>query len=364
MLPRDDEDARSILWACFGLAGCATLVVCLVTYFFGRTSFAALGAPYLYRYWWMLPATILGGALYQCLSVWALRRKDYVTLTGTKLRQTLVGSLVNIGVGSLWKGPLGLLLGSFCSTTMGVGRLGRGTLFQGREVGNAVLARRVVGALREYGRFAVMTTGSTFLNSAGPLIGPMLLSTFYGQAVVGHFSLAQRIISLPGSLVGIAVGQVFFAEASEIIRERPEELLHLFKKITRKMVPVAVVVVLFGAACPWVFPVVFGARWHAAGIFAAILSLLAATQLLVGSIAEISVLRQRQGLQFSLGVFRTMIVFASIWLPFRFGFGPLSAVGCYTLGMSSTWAVAYLFYARIARESHTFAHPVPLTSAA
>jgi hypothetical protein len=40
-------------------------------------------------------------------------------------------------------------------------------------------------------------------------------------------------------------------------------------------------------------------------------------------------------------------------------------VACYTLGMSLMWSIAYLFYARIARESRAPARrPVALTAAA
>jgi O-antigen/teichoic acid export membrane protein len=231
----------------------------------------------------------------------------------------------------------------------------------GRKIGIATLARRVVDSLRTYKRFAFVTTGASVLNNAGTMLAPMLFSVCYREAVVGHFSLAQRVISMPGYLVGTAVAQVFIGEAAEMLRERPEELPHFFNKIIRKMAPVALGVILIGAACPWVFPVVFGARWHTAGIFAAILSVLAAIQLLVSPIADISVLRQRLGLQFSLGTLRTIIVFGTIWLPARLGMGPFVAVGCYTVGMSLVFVAAYWFYERIARESSSLARPVPLT---
>jgi O-antigen/teichoic acid export membrane protein len=365
MLPAKEEDARSVLWACLGLACGASLLSVVVMLLFGKWAFAALGSPDLFKYWWMLPPAILGGSLYQCFSVWALRRKEYFTLTGTKLRQAVVGSIVTIGLGCVWKGPLGLLIGSVCFMTMGVGRLARGTFHKGHRVGVAAFARRVWDALRIYRRFAFLTTGATFLNAAGTLIAPMLFSVCYTQAVVGHFSLAQRIVSLPGTLVGTAVGQVFIGEAAEMIRERPGELPNFIKKVTRKMAPFSMAVLLIGLSCPWVFPVVFGARWHTAGVLAAILSVLAAVQLLVSPIADISVLLQRQGLQFGLGAVRTVIVFGTIWLPSRLGMGPIFAVACYTLGMSLMWSIAYLFYARIARESRAPARrPVALTAAA
>jgi O-antigen/teichoic acid export membrane protein len=364
MLPPDEEDACSILWACFTLCACASLLTIVATLLFGERLFRALGAPGLYHYWWMLPPTILGGGLYQCLAVWSLRRKAYMTLTGTKLRQALIGSIVTIGVGFFWKGPVGLLLGSVCWMTMGVGRLGQGTLSRGKGLGFAVVAKRIKDALRCHWRFGVVTTAATLLNNAGTLVAPMLFSACYTPTIVGHFSLAQRIVTLPGTLVGMAVAQVFIAEAAEMIRERPGDLPHFFNKVTRKMAPFALGVVLLGASCPWVFPIAFGARWQLAGQFAVILSAMAAIQLVVSPIADISVLRQRLALQFSLGSLRMLMVFATIWLPSHLGFGPIVAVGCYVSGMSLIFGIAYMFYARIARDGKSLAPAEPLPAAA
>jgi O-antigen/teichoic acid export membrane protein len=364
MLPQNEEDARSVLWCCLALGCFASLASGIAALCLGRWLFALLGAPELYRYWWMVPLALLGGSLYQCFSVWALRRKAYMALSGTKVSQAMTGYTVSIVVGAIWKGPIGLLLGSFCSMSMGVGRLCRGSFWRERTAAPGAVVRRIAKVLHSYGRFAFLTTGATLLSSAGTLLAPLLFSTHYPQSIVGHFSLAQRVISVPGSLIGMAVGQVFIAEAAEILRERPAEMPHFFKKVTRKLAPVVLGLLLMGALCPWAFPLAFGARWKTAGVFAAMLSVLAAVQIVVAPIGDISVLRQRQGIQIGLGLLRTLVVIGSICIPAHFGLGPMFAVGTYTLGMSLVSVIAYFFYERMARHVPLPAAAAPLTVAA
>ncbi len=358
VLPKAEEDARAVLWCCLLLACCVSVLSAAGFFFFGRWFFGVLKVPQLYRFWWMLPPTLLGGSLYQCFSIWALRRKAYPAISRSKVSQALAGTSVTLAVGSLWKGPLGLLLGSFCSMSMGVRRLGRGSLWLERGVGLATVLRRACQALRAYGKFSFLTTVSTLLANIGALLAPIVFAAFYSETMVGHFSLAQRLVFLPSTLLGTAVAQVFVAEASDILRTRPEEMPHFFRKITRQMAPLGLCILAVGAFCPWIFPLAFGARWQTSGVFAAVLSVLAAVQIVVGPISDISILRKRMDVQLGLGALRAFMILTSIWLPGYLGWSPLAAVVSYTIGTSLINFISFYCYRRIARHIHPVDAPV------
>jgi O-antigen/teichoic acid export membrane protein len=359
VLPKSDEDARSVLWCCLLLSCCVSVLTVVGFFFFGHWLFDVLKVPQLYRFWWMLPPTLLGASLYQCFSIWALRRKAYSDVSKSKVRQAIAGTSVTLAIGSLWKGPLGLLLGSFCSMSMGVRRLSRGSSWLERGVGLSAVLRRAYQALRAYGKFSVLTTVSTLLANIGAFLAPIVFAAFYSGTMVGHFSLAQRLVFLPSTLLGTAVAQVFVAEASDILRTRPEEMPHFFRKITRQMAPLGACILVVGAFCPWVFPLAFGARWQTAGVFAAVLSVLAAVQIVVGPISDISILRKRMDVQLGLGVLRAIMILTSIWLPGYLGWSPLMAVVSYTIGTSLINFISFYCYQRIARHIHPVEAPAP-----
>jgi O-antigen/teichoic acid export membrane protein len=348
MLPDHEEQSRDVLTACVVLSVFTSVVLGIFTWWCGDWAFGRLGAPILHRYWWLLPIGVLGSALYQSFYYWTLRPKNYVVLAKTRLQQAVGGALVTIGTGCISKGPLGLLLGTCFSLTLGIGRLSRSSLIKKSMAAQLCAPHRIVDTLRSYGGFAFLTTSASLLNSTGLLLPPILFSALYGQQTAGSFSLAQRVVLLPGNLVGAAMAQVFLSEAAEILRERPSELRPFFTLVTRRMAPLALGLLIVGAVCPWAFPLAFGARWKTAGLFAAFLALSCAAQLVVSPVANISILRKRQDLQLMLDALRAFLVLGAIILPAVCGWGALVAVGCYALGMTVMYALYYVLYRHLA----------------
>jgi O-antigen/teichoic acid export membrane protein len=348
MLPEHEEESRDVLRACVLLSLFTTVIMAIFTWWGGDWAFSRLGAPILYRYWWLLPVGLLGTALYQSFYYWTLRGKKYVVLARTRLQQAVGGALVTVGTGCMAKGPLGLLLGTCCSLTLGIGRLSRHSLVEKSLAAQFRAPHEIIAALRSYGGFALLTTSASLLNSTGLLLPPILFSALYGQQTAGSFSLAQRVVLLPGNFIGAAMAQVFLSEAAEILRERPSELRPFFTLVTRRMAPLALGLLVVGAICPWAFPLAFGARWKTAGIFAAFLALSCSAQLIVSPVANISILRKRQDLQLMLDALRTVLVLGAIILPALCGWGALIAVGCYALSMTVMYALYYALYRHLA----------------
>jgi O-antigen/teichoic acid export membrane protein len=347
-LPRDEENARAVLYACLLLACLSSTLAILLAWLCGEWVFARLGVPDLYRYWWLLPASLLGFSLYQSFYYWVSRNKGYSILAGTRLSQAGGGALTAIGMGLLSNGPLGLLLSALVFNSLGVRRLSRGALGSMLSKVLLVLFRRVVSALRSYGRFATFSAGAALLNSTGTLLSPLLFATVYDKETVGAISLAQRVVLLPMSLVGIAVAQVFLSECAEMIRERPSAVPAFFRSITRKMAFLALCLLFLGGCCPFFFPFVFGARWQTAGLFAAMMSVSCSAQLVVSPISTIAVLTDRQDLQFALDALRTVFVLVSIWLPAHIGGSAIQAVACYAFAMTVTYGISYIAYRSLA----------------
>lgn len=348
-LPREEGKARRIVFGSLLLACASSAITAVLAWTCGAWVFARLGAPELYRYWWVLPASLLGNSAYNCLYYWALRRKAYMLLTKTRFQQALGGAVITIGVGLLCKGPLGLFLGTLAGGSLGISLLGKGLPSRAFARGVARCAWESLRSVGAYRRFAAFATGATLLNSFGTTIPPLLFAAFYGKEVVGSLGLAQRLITLPMVLFGTAVAQVFLAEAAELVRERPAEVPAFFRRVSRKMVLPALGLLCLGAVCPFAYPIVFGPPWQTAGLYAAMLSVSCAAQLIVSPIATIAILRQRQDIQFALDAVRMVAVVLAVWLPSRYAAGGGVAVGCFAAVMTVLYGVYYLAYLRLAQ---------------
>lgn len=347
-LPADEEKARDLLFLCLGLGALSAVVTAVLTWLAGGWLFNRFGAPRLYRYWWMVPAAVLGGACYQPLNYWALRHRAYRNLARTRFTQSLSGAVTTIGFGLWHRDPLGLLLGGLMSSCAGVIRLSRGAFQVNPVTRPGPLLSRLRAVASEYFRFAAFTCGAGLLNSVGTMVPPVIISALYGEAVTGSFGFALRLVGLPVALIGTAVSQVFLAEASQLVRERPAELPAFFRKVTRKMGLLSGGVLLLGVVSIPLFPVVFGARWGTAGLFAGMMSTYCAAQIVVSPISTISIILRRQDVQFALDALRAVVVVLALWLPGKLGGSGYVAIGCFSLAMLSLYGVYYLAYSRLA----------------
>lgn len=347
-LPADEEKARDLLFLCLGLGMLSASVAALFAWSAGPRFFAWIGVPRLYRYWWMIPLALLGGSFYQSLNYWVLRNKDYRSLATTRFKQSLSGSLTSIGFG-LWRSdPIGLLVGAFMSSSAGVIQLSRGAFHVRAVARPGRLLSRLRAVASEYFKFAAFTSGAGLLNAVGTIVPPVIISALYGEAVTGSFSFALRLVGLPVGLVGTAVSQVFLAEASQLVRERPVELPDFFRKVRRKMSLLSGGILLLGVISIPLFPLVFGGRWRMAGLFAGLMSIYCAAQIVVSPISTICLILKRQDVQFFLDALRAVVVVLALWLPGKLGGSCLAAIGCFSLAMTVTYGIYYSVYSHLA----------------
>ena len=95
----------------------------------------------------------------------------------------------------------------------------------------------------------------------------MVFVAAYGPVVAGLYALTLRVLSMPGGLIGNAIGNVFLAEAPSAIRSGALKPLvsKLHNNLAKAAALPAVVITLFGKV---LFGGVFGASWAQAGLYA------------------------------------------------------------------------------------------------
>src|SRR5690606_23727010 len=67
--------------------------------------------------------------------------------------------------------------------------------------------------------FPIYSMPGILANTLAQNIGNMLVSAFFSVATLGQYALMQRVLNVPSTFVGKAVGQVFYQQASLQMRE-------------------------------------------------------------------------------------------------------------------------------------------------
>lgn len=361
-LPAEEERARQLAFLAMVLGVVSSAMAGLVLFVWGGFVLRVVGAPGLGTFCWLLPIILLGATFYEAANCYALRLRKYDLIVRTRIQQSVGGSLVSVGLGLLHGGPLGLVLGGLVNRSAGILKLGRELVRAAEGSGFKLPSRSGMATVaREYLGFAMNATGAGLLNAFGTSLPPTLVAAFFGVEVAGSFAFARGVVSLPMGLIGGAVSQVFLAEMSTNVRAGRSGEEELFRRVTRQMAKASVAVVLLGFTAPWAFPVVFGHRWAAAGLYAAVLCFAAAGQIIVSPISSVAVVKRRQGIQLWLDLLRAVAVVLSLWLPKVLGWSAHAAVAGFAVAMTGTYALSYCVYLRICKSREAASPGAPLS---
>lgn len=222
---------------------------------------------------WLLPISLLLMGSYQILSYWANREKKYSSLASSKIAQNgsnifvaiLIGLVSGLGIGLVW----GAVVGAFVALSL--------LLFKNRELLKEVKEltdkKRLKAYAIEYKEFPKYSLPTAFLDTFTTQIPVFLIAMFFSEALAGHFSFAYRILSLPISLIGASLGQVFYQKLTEVHHSHNDSrslILKMWGFLFLIGVVPFTVLLFFGSE---LFTLIFGAEWQEAGKISSILAI-------------------------------------------------------------------------------------------
>jgi O-antigen/teichoic acid export membrane protein len=343
-VPEDDDEAVALVWLCFVLVAISTGLTALGVLLLGDQLVIWLNAPALNPLLWLLPVGVLLSGVYQPLSYWAIRHKQFGLLAQTKFRQSIFCVITNLAAAPL--GTIGLLLGQIVSQSAGFVSILRKSLalLQRPAVTPAVLGR----TLQRYSHFGIYSSPAGLINMAGSELPIIILASSFGTQPVGQLALAQRVLLLPAGLIGASVAQVFLSKAAE--HHRRGSLPSLVSDASRKLLLWAISTAIpFAIAGPLLMPIVFGGEWLLSGKIIVLLIPLYIGQVSISSISMAFVVGEQNRLELLAqtiqALSRTLPLLASVLM----GLGFLQSLLAFSCGS----LVGYIFYLALLKKSVT-----------
>lgn len=347
MLPAADRRAADMFGLSLGLTVMMSVVTALPAILAARPIARALNAPGIAPWLWLVPVGVLLGGFTLALNNWETRTGRFGRLSVARV----VAAVVTV-TAMLFLGLAGHPTGGSRIVAMVLGSLAFcvlvGSLIWRDDRGlfrSSITRLGILAGARRFRRFPVFDTWSMLMNAVSWQLPALLLSRFFNAAVVGHYALGFRTLQLPMSLVGTAIGQVFFRRAAIARHEgRLAELVeNAFGQLAKLGLFPLLLLSLVGRE---LFLFVFGPEWAEAGVFAQILAPWVFFWFISSPLSTlISVLeKQRFGLFLNIAILATRLGSLVIggWLgDARLGLGLFAATGVLLYGYLSFRLMVY-----------------------
>lgn len=352
-LPRDNERGKHVLVLCVLLAVFTGLLVALPSWLLHKEWIQVSFLTPILPWWWFVPIAVAAIGIYQSLSQWTIRTKQFSVLAKTKVRQGIGAVGTQLLLGLLGVGPAGLFTGQILGQSAGIGVLSRtvrGTdsLSRPGKLRSRFRFRDIWQVAARYRRFPFLSMPSAFLNALVLSLPAFVLSAYYEPAAVGLYALTSRVAGIPMTFVGRAVANVYVGETADLLRNTPERIRGFFYSSLRKMAVIGFLGIglpLVGAR--YVIPFVFGPEWADAGHFLQLLAPMYTMQFIASPFGGMLEVLERQDLFLVREVSRVIIVGFALWFGSSTG-KPID----WTIGLFGVAGflgyVLYLYVAKVA----------------
>ena len=314
LLPRRDRDALHIAALAMVLSTAISAVLLLVVLFFAQPIAVLLGdaalAPWLY---WVPASTLLLG-LYQSLNYWSNRKAQYKRLAISRTVQSGSAALAQLGSGYAGSGAAGLVGGQITGQVLATSVLARLIWREDHRAIRALRPLRSLALARKYINFPKYLIVAHGFNTASGQMPVLLLSALFNTAAAGFFTLTQRVMAAPMSLIANALGDVFRQEASQAYIHQGQCKV-IYQKTFKRLLLISVVpFTIFFFAAPALFSWVFGEQWRVAGEYAQILTPMAFLQFITSPLSSMFMIAEKQRLDLFWQIFLLLLVVISFVL--------------------------------------------------
>ena len=344
-LPAEEIDAANVAGLSVSLGVVMSVAVGIIGVVLSHPFADFMGVPQLAPYMWLLPLSLVGNCVYQTFYIWAIREQGFAVMARTRISQAVARVATQVILGIANVAPLGLLLGDLAGGGDGVRQLRQAHWWAQARVWRSITLERMKGVGRRYSRLAWYGTPAGLLNVAGLQGIPLLVAYSYGATVAGWYALTMRVLALPMSVLGQAVGETYFGIAPRLLRSDPPALRRLFRDSAVRLFLIGIgptlILMIFG---PLLFSIIFGAKWEMAGVYARYLAPALLAQLVMSPLSDTTIILERMDLQLVTDAVRVGMVLAAFFVANELSWSSNTAL----LALSAALFLSYIVYFLVA----------------
>ena len=331
-IERDEKLVDNLLLLCLFITSSLSFLCLLVLFFSGEYITEKYLTKGLGIFIWIIPIIFFGQGFYETFNNWAIRGKKFNLITRTTISQSISSSLIKVGFGYLALIPLGLFIGKIVETFSGIGSLLLSFLKEKPRFYKNYSWQKLKFVAVKYKKFPLIQTWSNLLLSLSSQLPILFIGALYGSNILGLFALAMSMISLPMTLIGNSISQVYYSEITSYGTKNPQKIYDLTLSVMKNMLKISlfpvIIIAIFG---PWIFSLIFGFEWYDSGIYARYYSVNIIFSLILIPISNIFNVCKKQEVQLKLNIIRITFIVIVFCICHYLDFSAKQAIILYSL---------------------------------
>ena len=344
MLPKKDEDAINIFALGFIITSFMVLSLLLIVFLFHDYFITLLNNESIGVWLYLTPIAVFFIGFYNLLNYFNNRKKYYKDIATATIVKSIVTAVIQLSIGFM-KGGVGGLIGGQLISQMFVNARLLKNIIKDKLLVSSISKIKIVALAKRYKDFPKFSMWAVLLNTLSVHLTSILISTFFSIATLGFYSLVQRVLGMPSALIGNAIGQVFFQQATKE-RQLTGKAIDIFNSTLKKLVIIGIPsFTLLFFIVEDLFAFVFGEEWRVAGEYAKIIMPLFLVKFISSTLSGVLIIFERQKNELLINLF---LIITSIGLIFYIeNFNDF--LSFFTFFMSLNYIIFLLYYNRLAK---------------
>lgn len=263
-IPENDKTAVNLLILSLLSNIFLTMLLIFFIIFFKEIINNIINNPSFFEFIWLVPVGFFLAGLYNAFQFWFTRKKNFKVIAKTRVFQSISSSVVQILMGVLGGGVLGLIIGQITNFSSGLLKLIQKFKDEKNITPNNISLKDIRLDFKKYDKYPKYSALEALAHSSSMQLPIVVIGTFLLGAEVGYIFLAMKIMTIPMSLIGNAIAQVYLANAPEYYNNK--KLFNYSVEIVLKILKISCLpIFLIGIGSYYLFEFIFGKQWAEAG---------------------------------------------------------------------------------------------------
>jgi O-antigen/teichoic acid export membrane protein len=293
MLPKYNKYVINIFILSLGLIFLTSFFSFLIIVMFKNEILKLLNNNTLGNWIYFVPMTVFFVALFNLLTNYNNRIKEYKDIAKATVIKSFVLSIAQVVIGILKNGFAGLIVGQLLAQIFANLKLAKNIL-KNEILLKKISLKRIFVLSKKYINFPKYYMPHALLNTISASLPIYMFSTFFGTTIVGYYSLALMIVLSPMMIISGSIAKVYNQKIVEIYNAGEDTYIFTISMIKSLGIKIFFPFIFFVIISPQIFIFIFGNKWEESSIYLQLLSPYILMIFLVSIIAYIPSLYKKQ----------------------------------------------------------------------